>query len=147
MIRHETHAATVVLVGTVVQIALFGHPTRPDLTMKNKRLWTGTKLAIPTHRGKLPCEQAILFVSGRIERYAIQALIFPVVSDLAEMTVRERRRLSARWQVAANHMDAPLRAVGAARRHDAPFRHAAVGVDRRQESEPSDESLALSDRV
>ena len=46
MIRHETHAATVVLVGTVVQIALFGHPTRPDLTMKNKRLWTGTKLMV-----------------------------------------------------------------------------------------------------
>src|SRR6516165_7491185 len=47
MIRHETHAATVVLVGTVVQIALFGHPTRPDLTMKNIRLWTGTKLDRP----------------------------------------------------------------------------------------------------
>ena len=58
MIRHETHAATVVLVGTVGQIARFGHPTRPNLTMKNKRLWTGTSLGDPRADEAQPVREA-----------------------------------------------------------------------------------------
>ena len=65
MIRHETHAATVVLVGTVGQIARFGHPTRPNLTMKNKRLWTGTNLCTYVRSGSIAevCELFLMVPS------------------------------------------------------------------------------------